>query len=90
MKHKQEMERLYQSIEDSKQKPKKIQYTPYSILAGNSQEDWDQQKSHLESILGSRTTRANLMAQMHVKKKFNETLEAGRIQKMLNKQEILA
>ena len=30
------------------------------------------------------------MAQMHVNKKFNATLEAGRIQKMLNRQELQA
>jgi len=78
------MARLHQSIDSSKQ-PKKAHPTPYSILAGNSQEDWNAEKSHLESMMGSKTTRAHIMAQMHVKKKFNETLEAGRIQKMLNR-----
>lgn len=41
-------------------------------------------------MMGSRTTRANVMAQLHVKKKFEATLEAGRIQKMLNKKELEA
>ena len=79
------MAMLQKSIDSERKAPKEITKTPYSILAGNSQADWDAQKSHLESMMGSRTTRAHIMAQMHVNKKFNETLEAGRIQKMLNR-----
>ena len=41
-------------------------------------------------MMGNKTTRAHVMAQLHVKKKFNATLEAGRIQKMLNRKELEA
>ena len=67
---------------------KKSQRTPYSILAGNSQEAWDAEKSQLESLMGNKTTRGQVLAQMHVKKRFQETLQAGKIQKMLNRQEL--
>lgn len=67
-------------------KPKKTMPNPHSILTGNSAEEWNAQKSHLESMMGgSKTTRANMLAQMHVKKQFQTQLEAGRIQKMLNR-----
>ena len=40
--------------------------------------------------MGSKTTRGQVLAQMHVKKRFHETLQAGKIQKMLNRQELEA
>ena len=52
---------------------------PYSILALGSPAEILAEKSQLETMMGSRTTRANVMAQLHVKKKFEATLEAGRI-----------
>jgi len=44
----------------------------------------------LETVTGNRTTRAQLMAQMHVNSTFYKTLETGRIQKMLTRQELMA
>ena len=40
--------------------------------------------------MGSKTTRAAVLAQMHVKKRFEKTLEAGRMQKMLDRRELEA
>jgi hypothetical protein len=52
------------SIDIEKPKPtlKKPKNTPYSILTGGSKAEWDAQKSHLESMMGSKTTRAHVMA----------------------------
>ena len=59
--------------------------TPYSILAGeNAKEEWEAQKTNLETLMGSRTTRAHIMKQIHLQKQFHNTLVAGRIQKILN------
>ena len=41
--------------------------TPYSILAGeNAKEEWEAQKANLETLMGSRTTRAHIMKQIHL------------------------
>ena len=71
--------------------PPKNKMTPYSILANDkAKEEWDAQKTNLETLMGSKTTRAHIMKQIHLKNQFHDTLVAGRIQKILNAQEIEA
>ena len=42
--------------------------TPYSILADDkAKEEWEAQKANLETLMGSKTTRAHIMKQIHLK-----------------------
>ena len=60
---------MHQSIDAFQHRvPLKNKMTPYSILADDkAKEEWDAQKANLETLMGSRTTRAHIMKQIHLK-----------------------
>lgn len=58
---------------------------PYSILTQNSPEDFMKETSLIQEITGARTTRANALRQLHIKKSYGEHMANNRLMKSLYK-----
>ena len=62
----------------NRRKPKPVS-NPYSIYHQNIQQDLETEGSLIESIQGSKSTRAQNLRSIHTKKKFEASIEQERV-----------